>query len=100
AIVRDGNTIDASCLSPAVAASGEVSEAATQQTVADTPSASAPVPSRDGGIAPLKEARNAFEVGYLRDALTRASGNVSQAARMLGLSRVSLQKKMKAFGLR
>jgi formate hydrogenlyase transcriptional activator len=51
-------------------------------------------------IAPLREARARFEAGYLKSTLSRCDGNVSKAARMLGVSRVSLQKKMKEYGLR
>ena len=49
---------------------------------------------------PLREAREQFEIQYLRSVLRAQEGNVSRAARVLGLSRVMLQKKMKAYGLR
>jgi DNA-binding NtrC family response regulator len=49
---------------------------------------------------PLREAREQFEIQYLRSVLRAQDGNVSRAARVLGLSRVMLQKKMKAYGLR
>jgi DNA-binding NtrC family response regulator len=52
-----------------------------------------------GPQAPLvayKEAKaevvNAFTLEYLRDLLTLTKGNVSEAARISGLSRVALQK--------
>ena len=48
----------------------------------------------------LREARASFETRYIAEALGRHIGNVSQTARALGISRVMLQKKMKAFGLR
>jgi Nif-specific regulatory protein len=48
----------------------------------------------------LRQARRAFEVDYIGQALRSHEGNVSQAARALGISRVMLQKKMKSFGLR
>jgi DNA-binding NtrC family response regulator len=48
----------------------------------------------------LRAARAQFEAAYLRSALGRCDGNVSKAARALGVSRVSLQKKMKEYGLR
>jgi Nif-specific regulatory protein len=51
-------------------------------------------------VQPLREARAAFEARYLSEALKRHGGNVSQTARALGISRVMLQKKMKAFSLR
>ncbi|HXW85469.1 MAG TPA: sigma 54-interacting transcriptional regulator [Candidatus Binataceae bacterium] len=101
AIARDGEYVGVATLSAAVAAHADV-EAPSQQTVAETPSSAASqlVAQSDGKLSPLREARALFEASYIRAALNRMSGNVSQAARMLGVSRVSLQKKMKAFGLR
>jgi transcriptional regulator with GAF, ATPase, and Fis domain len=54
----------------------------------------------DEEIAPLRAARAAFEIAYIRRALGKNEGNVSRTARVLGLSRVMLQKKMKEYGLR
>ncbi|MFI5398444.1 MAG: sigma-54 interaction domain-containing protein [Candidatus Binatia bacterium] len=51
-------------------------------------------------LGPLKQARNAFEREYIAHVLRTQAGNVSHAARALGISRVMLQKKMKEFGLR
>ncbi|MBI4517035.1 MAG: sigma 54-interacting transcriptional regulator [Deltaproteobacteria bacterium] len=48
----------------------------------------------------LKQARDAFEKEYVAHVLRTHKGNVSHAARALGISRVMLQKKMKDFGLR
>jgi transcriptional regulator with GAF, ATPase, and Fis domain len=48
----------------------------------------------------LKQARTAFEKDYLAHVLRTHNGNVSHAARTLGISRVMLQKKMKDLGLR
>jgi two-component system response regulator AtoC len=49
---------------------------------------------------PLRRARAAFEADYIAKALDQHRGNVSRAALALGLSRASLQKKMKEYGLR
>ncbi len=49
---------------------------------------------------PLKQAREAFERDYIARVLRTHDGNVSHAAKTLGISRVMLQKKMKDFGLR
>ena len=49
---------------------------------------------------PLRKARTQFEIAHIAAALEKNDGNVSQTARVLGISRVMLQKKMKAFGLR
>jgi DNA-binding NtrC family response regulator len=65
----------------------------------DSP-ATAPMIRETGPIEPLRPARAAFETHYIAAALRRHGGNVSQTARSLGISRVMLQKKMKAFGLR
>jgi two-component system response regulator HupR/HoxA len=54
----------------------------------------------DAPLQPLREARTAFEIRYVADALRRHRGNVSATARALGISRVALQKKMKQLGLR
>ncbi len=48
----------------------------------------------------LRHARAIFEARYITEALRQHGGNVSHAAQALGLSRVMLQKKMKAYGLR
>jgi transcriptional regulator with PAS, ATPase and Fis domain len=62
----------------------------------------APNPSVDptAPLEPIRQARAAFETRYIAEALRRHGGNVSQTARALGISRVMLQKKMKAFRLR
>jgi transcriptional regulator with PAS, ATPase and Fis domain len=49
---------------------------------------------------PLLQARAAFEARYVAEVLRQQGGNVSHAAKALGLSRAMLQRKMKAFGLR
>jgi Nif-specific regulatory protein len=51
-------------------------------------------------LEPLRQARATFETRYIAAALGRNGGNVSRTARALGISRVMLQKKMKALGLR
>jgi len=53
-----------------------------------------------GAAEPLRAARQEFEIQYVRSVLRAQEGNVSRAARVLGLSRVMLQKKIKAYGLR
>ena len=63
-------------------------------------------PKRDVGEAlplddrPLREARAEFEARHIAGVLRRHGGNVTHAARVLGLSRAMLQRKMKDFGLR
>jgi transcriptional regulator with PAS, ATPase and Fis domain len=48
----------------------------------------------------LRRARAAFEARHIRAVLRQHEGNVSHAARALGLSRAMLQKKMKDYELR
>ena len=61
-----------------------------------------PAPGVDGAgpHASLREARAAFEASYVTDVLQREHGNVSRAARALGISRAMLQRKMRGYGLR
>ena len=87
ALARDGETIGPSHLSARL-----VDTAGTPATI----DASATV-ATDGS---LLRARAAFEVRYIGEVLRQQNGNVSRTAKALGLSRVMLQRKMKAFGLR
>jgi Nif-specific regulatory protein len=48
----------------------------------------------------FKRARNLFEAEYLGEILRQNGGNASQTAKVLGISRVMLQKKIKTYGLR
>ena len=58
-------------------------------------------PPIDGAApTPLRQARAEFEADYIRRVLAANGRNVSRTARVLGLSRVMLQKKMKDYGLR
>lgn len=52
------------------------------------------------GQGSLREARAAFEVRFISDTLQKCAGNISRAARLMGLSRVQLQRKLKDYGLR
>jgi Nif-specific regulatory protein len=75
----------------------------TSPKLAGTPVGPDPAASAVGALAPtepLRDARERFEIQYLRSVLRAQEGNVSRAARVLGLSRVMLQKKMKVYGLR
>ncbi len=50
--------------------------------------------------ASLKRARQLFEAEYIGQALRQNNNNASRAAQVLSMSRVMLQKKIKAYGLR
>ena len=58
----------------------------------------------DGAAAyahlPLPEAKQALERDLVREALERHRGNVTRAARDLGLERTNLHKRIRALGLR
>ncbi len=73
--------------------------AGSAQSSAVTSAASAKAADGDT-LEPLREARAAFEAGYIRRALEAHDGNVSRTADALGISRVMLQRKMKGYGLR
>ena len=70
-------------------ASGDTSEAPAAATGHLDPSA-----------GPLAAALNELELRLVRDAMTAAGGNQSEAARRLGVSRVGLIKKLTRLGLR
>jgi transcriptional regulator with GAF, ATPase, and Fis domain len=48
----------------------------------------------------LRDARAGFEARYIAEVLARNHGNVSRSATELGISRISLQRKIKEYGLR
>jgi DNA-binding NtrC family response regulator len=59
--------------------------------------AAAPSPEREP--LPLKQRVEAYERGLIVDALRAARGNRSEAARRLGMSRVTLHDKLRKYGL-
>jgi transcriptional regulator with GAF, ATPase, and Fis domain len=75
-----------------------------QASAVRSPVAPASAETTDSGDedvkGPLRRARAAFEADYIARVLDQHQGNVSRAAVALGLSRASLQKKMKEYGLR
>lgn len=48
----------------------------------------------------LREARADFEARYIAEVFAQNGGNVSRTATVLGISRISLQRKIKEYGLR
>ena len=59
-----------------------------------------PRPGGDGAFATLRQAREQFEREYVGRVVERCGGNMSQAARVLGLERSHLYRKLRALGLR
>lgn len=51
------------------------------------------------GIPSLKQARLTFERKYIADILRQSQGHVAKSAKLLGISRQMLQRKIKAYGL-
>ena len=86
ALVRDGEAIGVAELSPKLESGVTAGVAA--------PSATAPP------AAALRSARAEVEARHINATLLRHDGNVTRAARALGMSRVTLYKKMRALGLR
>jgi two-component system response regulator HupR/HoxA len=94
-LAQDGETIDVSHLSEAVGARrGAESPATAAPDDADVASGAA------DGPRSLQRTRHAFEAHYIAQVLEEHGGNVSRAARTLGLSRVALHRKMKEYGVR
>jgi len=56
-------------------------------------------PAAEGVPLPLRERVQAYERGLVMEALRAAHGNRSEAARRLGISRVTLHDKLKRYGL-
>ena len=63
-------------------------------------SSGADLVDRDGEFTTLKEARDRFERRYLERVVAACGGNMSRAARVLGLERSHLDRKRRALGLR
>ncbi len=72
------------------------------------PSADAPAPSAPGDAGlpkasddplELRDAQRRFEIRYVEDLLARTGGNVAAAARLAGISRPNLHKKLKVLGV-
>jgi len=97
-LARDGARSDGlagrpSWQSPFVAAQPPDGNAVASPAAA-APRAEPPVPKS------LKDARASFEADFIKAELERNGGNVSRTARALGVSRVTLQKKLRELGLR
>lgn len=56
-------------------------------------------PLRDAELPPLREARDAFERGYLVEILRRCGGNVTAASRAAGRNRTDFYELLKRHGL-
>ena len=57
------------------------------------------VPTEQGPVVPLSEARDQFEKDYILQTLQAQQGNMSRTAEVLGVERSNLYKKLRAFGI-
>ncbi len=89
ALARDGETIGPAHLSARLGESSGAGGAAAWGVAVAA-----------GTESSLQGARRAFEARYIGEVLRQEDGNVSRAARRLAISRVMLQRKMKAYRLR
>ncbi len=102
ALARDGELIGADRLSSVVrkASLGADSAKITPEAGSESEGADAKSDDWVNDDGSLREARAAFEAKYISEALRRCDGNVSKAARIIGVSRVQLQRKVKEYRLR
>ncbi|MGH3054655.1 MAG: helix-turn-helix domain-containing protein, partial [Gaiellaceae bacterium] len=101
ALTLPGEVISLEHLSPALAQGGAVAAELRLCDVDDDDVTEAPAKSSDVdlGEGSLRAARAVFEARYVAEALRRHAGNVSRAAKALGLSRSMLYKKMEHYGI-
>jgi Nif-specific regulatory protein len=102
ALTRNGEAVSPDQLSLAVRTREGSAIVSNNTTAGSNRGCKARMPGGSGeyGRIPLRQARAAFEADYIIKELKQHQGNVSRVARALGLSRPSLQKKMKDYGLR
>src|SRR5690606_20600665 len=88
-----------------VLGSGEVGIAEIEAALGIAPAPSTPVPGpAPGGYAidfslPLREARDQFERAYLLHQLGECGGSVGKLARMAGMERTHLYRKLRDLGV-
>jgi len=90
ALAADGQTIARAHLWAALSASAE------KIAIPDSPAALSPATGDFAGAwQPLAKASSDFEARYVAGALAHTGGKVAEAARLLGISRVALHKRIK-----
>jgi DNA-binding NtrC family response regulator len=90
ALATDGQKIGRAHLWAALSASGE-----TMATPDPPPALSPSTGDFAGPWQPLAKAKTDFEARYVATALAHTGGKVAEAARLLGISRVALHKRIK-----
>ncbi|MGC6536158.1 MAG: sigma-54-dependent transcriptional regulator [Candidatus Puniceispirillaceae bacterium] len=64
--------------------------------ITSTDTETKPQMANDIYALPLREAREIFEADYLKEQLNRFEGNISKVAKMIGMERSALHRKLKA----
>jgi len=77
----------------------EVTEAEVEQTLGGSPPVSAEAYPPTLMELPLRDARDHFEKAYLEHHLKRTGGNVAEVARLSGMERTHLYRKLKQLGV-
>ncbi len=98
ALVPEGGTITAELLSEQLR--GALGQADAELAEGPRRTTAVAYGAADTLAQPLRDARADFEARYIAECLRLHDGNVSRTAEALGLSRVMLQRKLKAYGLR
>ncbi|MGA2410463.1 MAG: helix-turn-helix domain-containing protein, partial [Candidatus Binataceae bacterium] len=97
ALTPSGENIKAESLSNQIRSRSNLLSAASDAPSASPAPAPAPPPSES---ADLRFARADFEMRYIAKVLASNQGNISRSAKMLGISRISLQRKIKEYNIR
>lgn len=107
ALVREGEAISAEHLSARVKEearprSRPASNGAPAAVESEANGASGGGPISLGRDIPesLREARDLFEAAFIGEMLSRCDGNATKAAQMMGISRASIQNKLRDYGIR
>ncbi len=98
ALTPDGAMITAECLSQSLKDSATGTQAAGVESAADGAPSPPSLVAEDAGL--LDDAREKFEAKFIAAALARHKGNVLRTAAALGVSRATLLRKIKQYGLR
>ena len=94
-ILCQGETIPVGCLPAELQQLGGVAPVPPPIIAAEIPTGAPEVSRSQGGLETLEE----MEQRYIREVLASVSGNRSQAARVLGISRSTLQDKIRRYAL-
>lgn len=105
ALVPSGYSIEASHLSGRIRGEGRPSRPTrttpeARESAPDTPTEETPVLLGPGLPESLREARDLFEATFVAKILERCNGNATKAAQRMGISRASIQNKLRDYGIR